>query len=553
MKQSIETKQTNVLVIGGGLAGARAAVEAAGLSSPVTLISKVRVGQGGAKGVYKFGRLSVPNGATDPQDNADEMFKDIIRAASGMCDEHLVRILSEETVDRFIELSEWGLPISDSDMKQLRKSCFATRSRTLNIFQFSPNVIDVLKQQIQKRQVEVIDNVMITDLLMKEDTCVGGIGVDNEGRIYVIKAKATIMATGGAAAVFPPLYDAGVVGSGFAAGFRVGAELYNMEFYQMVPEFLKGLKLIPFYLHPDVYNRQGERFLPRYLPEGVSPEECFETRATHVPFSSGDNGKYIDIAIYKEIVEGRGTQEGGVYFDFTAISEKESGKLKNSNEADSASSRQIMDKILAEPQQVRPDVHAFNGGFRINEKAETTLPGLYAAGEAAAGPHGADRLGGNMLAASLVFGTRAGRFASERANNLNDVKIDSEQVGEAQRKISGILNNKGNTSVQEMEKMIRAIMWESCLVVRNQTCLENCITELKRIRQEELPRLSASRREDVFRTLSIPDMLDVGEMIAFAALQRRESRGSHFREDFPNRDDNNFSRPITISKKDMVL
>jgi succinate dehydrogenase/fumarate reductase flavoprotein subunit len=158
-----------------------------------------------------------------------------------------------------------------------------------------------------------------------------------------------------------------------------------------------------------------------------------------------------------------------------------------------------------------------------------------------------------MVTATQVFGARAGRYAAERANNLDEVTIDQEQVDGVCNQSSRIINSKGAMTISEIESKIRNMMWRNCLTVRNQNGLENCIDELKRLRHEELPKLSITDNAEVFRALAIPNMLDAAQMIANAALQREESRGTHFREDYPERDDKNWLKTININKKNTVL
>jgi succinate dehydrogenase/fumarate reductase flavoprotein subunit len=333
--------------------------------------------------------------------------------------------------------------------------------------------------------------------------------------------------------------------------FNAGAELYNLEFLQIIFEWGGGSPQL-LLLMPEIYNKLGDRFFSRYLPKGVTQAQCFTERLNNAPFTSRNIGKYWDIAIYKEIAEGRGP----VYIDYTKLPRKNVieyiERIKNPLLWYSDVFHVSYD-ILEKPTECRPIAHAFNGGLKINERAESTLPGLYAAGETAAGPHGADRMGGCMVTATQVFGARAGRYAAERANSLDEVTIDQEQVDGVCNQSSRIINSKGAMTISEIESKIRNMMWRNCLTVRNQNGLENCIDELKRLRHEELPKLSITDNAEVFRALAIPNMLDAAQMIANAALQREESRGTHFREDYPERDDKNWLKTININKKNTVL
>lgn len=540
------------MIIGGGMAGCRAALEAVDVN--VTMVMKTGIGKGGATGPYWYGGMSLPTGDTDPQDSPEEMYKDIVRSAWGLCNKTLAKILAYEIIDRYNDLERWGFaPPNKVDGKfHQHQACFATRPRAITMFGFSPTAIEILKRQVHKRDVTVMDDLAIVSLLVRDGTCIGALGVDKKGEFRVIKAKSTILATGGAAGIFPPRYDANAVGAGYTMAYRAGAELINMEFIQMFNELSGDFPLIPYFLNPDMYNASGERFLSGYLPEGVPLEKCLYERMAHVPFGTSDDGKYADIAIYKELLTGGGTKEGYITLDFTKVPKQDA--LREAEKIGlSHMFGPVMDGILAKPKRVRPIAHAFNGGIRINERTETGVAGLYAAGETAGGPHGADRLGGNMIAAALVFGARAGKFAAERAKGIDRVSIDKDQLNEEYNNYSKILKNKGTVSVSDIEKKIRTLMWRSCLIVRNQKGLEDCIEELRHIREDYLPMVSVDGENEIFRAVSLPSMLDTGMIVAEAALQRRESRGGHYREDYPERDDANWEKVILIDKDNLNL
>jgi succinate dehydrogenase/fumarate reductase flavoprotein subunit len=191
--------------------------------------------------------------------------------------------------------------------------------------------------------------------------------------------------------------------------------------------------------------------------------------------------------------------------------------------------------------------HAFNGGIRINEKAETTLPGLYAAGEVTGGMHGADRLGGNMLANCQVFGARAGEFAAKRALTIND-QITADGSEEYER-LARIREAKAGIDVTKTEKAIQEVMWRNVLVVRNERGLNECKMELERIMKHHLLDLCIQNEGELVHALEIRNMLDVGQILTTAALLRRESRGSHYRDDYPSRDDQDQMKSIIIRQE----
>ncbi len=341
-----------------------------------------------------------------------------------------------------------------------------------------------------------------------------------------------------------------LTGDGYILALNAGAELLNMEFIQIgfgiVHPIKKGLfsdRALIF--HPHIYNKDRQRFIEQYIPNDADYNKCLQVRSTHYPFTSRDASICIDLAIYKEIKEGRGTEHGGIYVDFTDIPKEEfNDPLINewynwllSNGVD----------ICKQSLEVALCAHAFNGGIKINEKAEATLAGLYACGEVAGGPHGADRLGGNMIAATQVFGARAGKYAAERAKDIEEVIINEEQVKNEYENMLQIKNRKKGYRPGEVLMRIQKVMWNNVLVSRNERGLKGCIRELQQICENELPNLfSEGRLSEVFE---IRNLLQLGQIVANAALIRKESRGSHYRSDFPYTDDDHFSRSIFIRKE----
>ncbi|MBI2854078.1 MAG: FAD-binding protein [Chloroflexi bacterium] len=554
-KTALDTIETDVLIIGGGGAGCRSALEAFDNGASVTMVMKGAFGKGGASCLPGWnGGFNVPKGDTDPNDSPEEELKEILQAGEGMADEKLARIIAYETLDRLHDLEKWGLNtiIKDGDKYHQIRACFSARPRLIKTSDMgiAPSIVAVLKKQIEKRDIRVVEKVMALDLLARDRACVGALCIDKEGKYIVFKAKSTVLATGGAAAIFHSnRYPADITGDGYALGYRAGAELTNMEFIQMM---IRGWHVVLGLLGPDVYNDSRERFLPKYVPKEVTAAQCFFDRSHHGPFSTRDKGRFIDIAVYKEITEGRGP----VYMDFTRLTEEDlkrsviatRGGPYNGMETALNTMKAFGSNILEKPIQVSPGAHAFNGGLRINERAETTVPGLFATVETAAGPHGADRLGGNMLAGCQVFGARAGKYAAERARNFAGLAVDKKQVDADCHTFDKQIRNQSDVAATEIETKIKDLMWNNCLTVRNQKGLEGCLSGLRRLRAEALPRLSLKHKDELFKVLAVPNMLDVAEMVSSSALERKESRGSHYREDYPDKDDRHWLKTITVKK-----
>jgi succinate dehydrogenase/fumarate reductase flavoprotein subunit len=396
--------------------------------------------------------------------------------------------------------------------------------------------------------IQVQEQTMIVSLLVEDGTCRGAIGIGENGGNSVFKAAATVLGTGGNGQLFERnLHPSCVTGDGYAMGYEAGAELMNMEFNQIFQgtvyptiNMLTAGWMWPYY--PRITNGNGEEFIQNYLPEGTTVKECMDQRARHFPFSTRDTlSKYIDIAIIKEILAGRGNQHNGVYIDLT------DPKINIP-----PASREFYEyrgvDMTREPVEVSIFLHCSNGGLVIDENAQTTTPGLFAAGEVAAGPHGADRLGGNMLAASQVFGKRAGRHAAEWAKQTGVPSVAGALIGEHEQRIVDLEESDGDRTPSELTQLIQKLAWENMLLTRSKDNLNTVLEGVEQIRNELMPRLTVSNATQLVEAFELQNRLQVAEIMARPALLREESRGGHYREDFPERDDGNWLQAITIEK-----
>ncbi|MFX0195185.1 MAG: FAD-binding protein [Candidatus Hodarchaeota archaeon] len=547
------TIKADVLVIGGGGAAARAAIEADEQGARVLMVMKEDFGEGGATGfrVSHAAGYQAAFGHADVKDNPDVHFSDIMKAGLGMCNEKLARIVAYEAPKRLLDLEKWGASFKKTNGKYAQRlGCFSSRPRMCEIKNHGYYIISALKKEVKRRAIEIREKVMITNLLTHNNTCVGATGIDKKGDFTVFNAKSTILATGGGGNLYSlNLNPPNITGDGYAMALRAGVELVNMEFLQIGmgiirsngrPPLLFGLV---WSLHPEVYNTNGERFIERYVPQNIELNKCFDMKDLHYPFSTRDESMYLDIAIFKEIKAGRGTKNGGVYVDLRKIPENTfNGKAQLMLDW----LRSLGIDPLVDLIQVAPFAHAFNGGIRINERAETTLPGLYATGEVAGGMHGADRLGGNMLASCQVFGARAGEYAAKRALTINHWTTgDADKEYE---RLTRMLESKVGERVTGTEKAIQEVMWKNVLTVRNEADLKECKKKLERLRKNHL-RNYVENEKELLRALEIRNLLDLGQVVTTAALLRRESRGSHYREDYPYRDDKNWIKSIIIKQE----
>lgn len=277
------------------------------------------------------------------------------------------------------------------------------------------------------------------------------------------------------------------------------------------------------------YNALCQRFMKKYYPAKIENV----TR------------DLIAICAYKEIKAGRGTSHGGVYNDLSGVPEEE---LKHFASFLKACEAEDIDPTW-QPIEWAPGVHHFMGGVKINEKAETTVMGLYACGEVAAGVHGANRVAANALTDTQVFGARAGKFAAERALSKATPKINEKQISSERKRIFDMYDREGGVDAHETRKKIQVIMKNHVGVVRREDELSLAIDKLERINKDEIPYLSIKGKKTYRKlgeALETINFIDVGKMIARAALMRTESRGAHYREDSPKRDDENWLKSIII-------
>jgi len=558
-----ELVTADVLIIGGGAAGARAAVEASDVGASIVLVVKGKLGSSGATtyGVVETAGFNVADGDVDPLDNPDVHYQDIVDAGLGMCDERLARILVDEAYARMRDLEKWGVVFEQDNNKYLEiQGCFASHPRMHIIKGHGIPIARALDREIRKRGVRVLENVMIFNSLVEDGRCIGAIGVEKRGRIFVFKTKSVILATGGAGRLFRlNLNPKDITGDGYAIAYRAGAELINMEFMQagvgtiyptenLLSSWLWSLK-------PKLKNKNGKEFLSCYVPSNSVLDKCYQEKSLHFPFSSRDSSKYIEIGIHTELKEGRATERGGILLDFTHVDDKllktfpdQSGIKKMWNfTRDWFINRGV--NLTREPLQVVVHAHAINGGLRINERAQSTVSGLYAAGEVAGGPHGADRLGGNMLVACQVFGARAGRYAAENAKRTKDKAINKKLIDKHRHLILQTLQIGSSHPASELKKRIQNTMWQNVLVVRSRQSLQKCKHDLQKIREALTGNLEPEKKE-IFESLEVGNLLNVAEIMVNAALTREESRGCHYRENYPMLDNTNWNKVISIRSSD---
>lgn len=546
----------DVAVIGGGGAALRAALSACESGASTALVSKGEAGRSGATyySVAEIGAFNVPDGAMDPTDSPEAFYRDMEDAALGTARLPLCEILARQAEDalRYLEDISGGQVFSKTDGKfRVYQACFSKKPRSHVVENHFKPILRALRAEVKKRGITVLNGLQAVDLLLAGGEIGGVLAVDRNGETLVIHAKSVVLATGGASRLFRRnMYPADITGDGYAMAYRAGAQLGNLEFIQAgIGAAHPFINLFGNYLwkaYPVIRNGEGARILWAW---GESAERQAIAEKTHFPFSTRDASKLIEIAVQTEINQGRGTKNGNMLLDFL---ETDFPKLFAEDPAFydmwKITYQWHAEKgidLYRQPMEIACFAHAINGGVLIDGQGASGVPGLYAAGETAAGPHGADRLGGNMSVTCQVFGKIAGRCAAERAKSMRQFP----EIHPAETAVRGELRTHLTGCAADWDGLLESLQRESdraLLIVRSEQGLLSYRAFLQDLRgQLEKGCEPAS----LWKWLQLRNLTQTGELIAAAALMRKESRGSHYRADYPELN-SELGRMLLIRKQD---
>jgi succinate dehydrogenase / fumarate reductase, flavoprotein subunit len=572
----ISSRSCDVLIIGGGSAGLRAAIEAHDAGSQVLIVSKSR--RGDPHTVLARGGINAALGTMDPQDNWMIHAADTLREGLFIGDYNKAEVLCKSAPAAVTELVNWGARFHREPDGRLTQRFFGAHTYRRTCFfgdWTGKEIIRVLMKQVRLRKIKFVDNVYITKLLKstdiekatgaqekgKEEKILGAMGLDlKKKNIMIFKAKCVILATGGYTRVYPVsssrIFEN--YGDGVALAYEAGVDLVDMEMVQFHPTGMVWPKKAVGTLATEairgeggiLLNSKGERFMKNYYPQRMElgPRDI------------------VARSIYNEIVSGGGTEHGGVWLDITHLPKAKI--LERLPTMYDQFKRIAGIDISKEKMEVAPTAHYSMGGVKVDSKCQTNLKGLFAIGEVAGQVHGANRLGGNSLLGTVVFGRIAGREAATKvAREKKKRTINGKSSSSSS--ILGITHDKDKKKLAptlfavnqpvRIRSQIQQVMQENAGIIREASKLQKAIKKISELEKTFYSKnrvlKSFKNYENVVSTWEVKSALVVCEAVLRSASMRQESRGAHYRSDFPDRDDRKWKVNIYCRKRgrEMVL
>lgn len=542
--------EADVVIVGSEGAGSTAAIEAAKNGLSVIMITKGNgLGRSGAtitgeadlavdsKSLYERFKIQ----GSDPGDNKDIFFEDMLKSGKYLNQQDIVKVHVEDAPERLNDLLNWGL-------KPLFVAKMSGHSYPRGVMVSAPEMIRIYRKKVKESGAKVLANIMVQELVYHDGQCSGVFGIDMKtGKFIVVQAKTTLLATGGGMRLYPiTTGPEELTGDGTAMALRAGVELSDMEFPMFLPgcfpwpPMVKGVNT-PFKLssagmvHGHLLNKHGERFMSKWDPVKME-------RSTR---------DILSVGIWTEIAENRGGPHGGVFVSLKHLPDnlidyiyqwlppkylKKYGGFEMEN---------FIPDLRKDAVESVPACHFFNGGIKIDTRCHTNLEGLYAAGEVVAGIHGANRLSGNAFTDMIVWGHRAAlSIVEDIKDGMKNKKPQKEQIQNYIHDSLVAFERSSGEKLQSIREETMKTAWDYAGIVREKALLEKGKEILKQLKQE-YKNISLQCQERVYnkewiRYLETKNMLDNLECIILAATYREESRGSHYRKDFPQTDYKNW-------------
>jgi succinate dehydrogenase / fumarate reductase flavoprotein subunit len=560
-----QTYEHDVLVIGAGGAGLRAAIEASAAGVSVGLVCKSLLGK--AHTVMAEGGIAAALANVDDRDNWKVHFADTMRGGQYVNNWRMAELHAKEAPDRVRELEAWGAVFDrTSDGRILQRNFGGHRYPRLAHVgdRTGLEMIRTLQDHGIHQGIDVHMECTIVTLLTDGERVVGAFGYERErGRFRLFRGKAVVLATGGVGRAFKITSNSWeYTGDGHTLAFDAGAELMDMEFVQFHPTGMVWPPSVRGILVTEgvrgeggvLKNSQGRRFMFDDIPEPYRPQTA-DNEEEGWRYTQGDKAArrppelltrdHVSRCIVRELKEGRGSPHGGVYLDISWIKQRlpnAADHIKKKLPSMYHQFKQLADiDITQEAMEVGPTTHYIMGGVRVDADTQmSSVPGLFAAGECAAGINGANRLGGNSLSDLLVFGKRAGEFAAKFALAHKPGAIDAPQAEEAARRaVEPFERGTNGEGPYQVQYALQEMMQDLVGIVRNEPEMRRALDGLESLR-ERARRVGVGGHREYnpgwHAALDLHNLLTVSEAITRSAIERRESRGGHFRDDYPDKD-----------------
>ncbi len=528
----------DVLIIGAGLAGMRAALSARENGVDVAVVSKVHPVRSHSNAAQGGINAALQDRGDDWRDHA----YDTIKGSDYLGDQDAIEIMCREAGEEVITMENFGVIFNRDEEGRLGTRAFGgqRQARTFFVADFTGQaLLHVLYEQIMRAGVRVYEEWFILSLIVEDGRCAGAVLMEiRSGDIHVVRAKAVIMAAGGIGRVFEPSTNALIcTGDGMSLAYQAGAELMDMEMVQYHPTTLQGSGVLitegargeGAYL----LNSEGERFMERYAPnmmELASRDVVSRSEQTEINEGRGINGcVLLDCRhLGEQVIRERLSQIQEIARDFANVD------------------------ITKEPIPIQPGMHYQMGGIKTDIYGQTAVPGLYAAGEVACvSVHGGNRLGANSLLDTLVFGRRSGQHASDAVKSISHANVTDASADTDRENIQGLLSNaEGGPMFGTLRQEMGKTMNDNLAVYRDQQGMETALSDIREVRERYrsvyVPDKGKTFNTNLLFTIELGFMFDCAESVAVSGLERKESRGAHTRTDMPDRDDENWLKHILV-------
>ena len=559
-----ETHEHDVLVIGAGGAGLRAAIEASAAGVRVGLVCKSLLGK--AHTVMAEGGIAAALANVDDRDSWKVHFADTMRGGQYVNNWRMAELHAKEAPDRVRELEAWGAVFDRTKDGRILQRNFGGHKypRLAHVGDRTGlEMIRTLQDHGVHRGIDVHMERTILTLLKQGERVVGAFGYDRErGRFLIFRANAIVLATGGIGRAYKITSNSWeYTGDGHALGYLAGAELIDMEFVQFHPTGMVWPPSVCGILVTEgvrgeggiLTNKDGRRFMFDSIPENYRTQTADNEEEGWIYCQGDKNARrppelltrdHIARCIVREIKEGRGSPHGGVFLDIAWIAKKipnAAEHIKKKLPSMYHQFKQLADiDITKQPMEVGPTTHYVMGGIRVDSDTQMSrVPGLFAAGECAAGINGANRLGGNSLSDLLVFGKRAGEFAAEFAKENQHGAINTTEIENVVRETLRPFEQREGENPYDLQRDLQETMQDNVGIVRTEAEMKSQLEHLRKLWERSSQVGVSGNREfnpGWHTALDLKNLLTVSEAVTRAALERKESRGAQFREDYPDKD-----------------